>query len=105
MCDSSKNIPGVPSVGIKTATKLLKEYQTIDDVYEHIDELGGKKLKENLTNHKDDGLMSKELVTINVKSPIEVKLNELTYQGYDEGKVHEIFKSLGYQSVLSRLGC
>src|SRR5690625_2641270 len=104
MGDSSDNIPGVPGVGIKTATKLLKEYQTIDDVYEHIDELGGKKLKENLTNHKDDAFMSKELVTINVESPIEVKLNELTYQGYDEGKVHEIFKSLGFQSLLNRMG-
>src|SRR5699024_7495145 len=90
--------------GIKTATKLLKEYQTIDDVYEHLDELGGKKLKENLTNYKDDAFMSKELVTINVESPIEVKLNELTYQGYDEAKVHEIFKSLGFQSLLNRMG-
>src|SRR5690625_393824 len=104
MGDSSDNIPGVPGVGIKTATKLLKEYETIDHVYEHIDELGGKKLKENLTNHKDDAFMSKELVTINIESPIEVKLNDLTYQGYDEAKVHEIFKSLGLQSLLNRMG-
>ena len=104
MGDSSDNIPGVPGVGIKTATKLLKEYQTIDDVYEHIDELGGKKLKENLKNHKDDAFMSKELVTINVESPIEVKLNELTYQGYDEAKVYKLFKSLGFQSLLNRMG-
>src|SRR5699024_8726665 len=48
MGDSSDNIPGVPGVGIKTATKLLKEYKTLDEIYRNIDELGGKKLKENL---------------------------------------------------------
>src|SRR5699024_7303060 len=51
MGDSSDNIPGVPGVGIKTATKLLKQYNTLENVYEHIDEVSGKKLKENLVNH------------------------------------------------------
>ncbi len=104
MGDSSDNIPGVPGVGIKTATKLLKEYGTIDNVYEHIDELGGKKLKENLRNHKDDAFMSKELVTINRDSPIKVALDDLAYNGYEDAKVHEIFKSLDFQSLLNRMG-
>src|SRR5690606_20268418 len=46
MGDSSDNIPGVPGVGIKTASKLLKQYKTLDNIYKHIDEISGKKLKE-----------------------------------------------------------
>ena len=104
MGDSSDNIPGVPGVGIKTATKLLKEYETIDHVYEHLDELGGKKLKENLHTYKEDAFMSKELVTIKCDSPIEISLSDLEYKGYDETKVYDLFKDLGFQSLLARTG-
>lgn len=104
MGDNSDNIPGVPGVGIKTATKLLKEYQTIDKVYEHIDELSGKKLKENLETYRDDAFMSKELVTIKCDSPIKISLPDLVYKGYDEKKVYDLFKDLGFQSLLSRTG-
>src|SRR5690625_3576201 len=104
MGDSSDNIPGVPGVGIKTATKLLKEYETIDHVYEHLDELGGKKLKENLHTYKEDAFMSKELVTIKCDSPIEISLSDLEYKGYDETKVYDLFKDLGFQSLLVRTG-
>src|SRR5699024_4156825 len=68
MGDSSDNIPGVPGVGIKTATKLLKEHSTLENVYEHIDSIGGKKLKENLMTYKEDAFMSRDLATINVTS-------------------------------------
>ena len=50
MGDSSDNIPGVPGVGIKTATKLLKQYETLENIYENIEEISGKKLKENLAD-------------------------------------------------------
>src|SRR5690625_3040427 len=104
MGDSSDNIPGVPGIGIKTATKLLKEYETIDHVYEHLDELGGKKLKENLHTYKEDAFMSKELVTIKCDSPIEISLSDLEYKGYDETKVYDLFKDLGFQALLARTG-
>ncbi|HLS59865.1 MAG TPA: DNA polymerase I [Virgibacillus sp.] len=104
MGDNSDNIPGVPGVGIKTATKLLKEYETIDNVYEHLDELSGKKLKENLSTYKDDAFMSKELVTIKCDTPIEISLTDLEYKGYDETKVYDLFKDLGFQSLLARTG-
>lgn len=104
MGDSSDNIPGVPGVGIKTATKLLKEYKTIDNIYEHLDEISGKKLKENLVTYKEDAFMSKDLVTIHRDSPIKVTLDQLAYKGYEDGKVHELFKDLGFQSLLDRMG-
>ncbi|WP_099158736.1 DNA polymerase I [Virgibacillus ndiopensis] len=103
MGDNSDNIPGVPGVGQKTATKLIKQYQTVEAVYNHIDEISGKKLKENLSTHKDDAFMSKDLVTINRQSPIEITIDNIVYEGYEQNKVSSIFKDLGFQSLLSRL--
>ncbi|SHG84315.1 DNA polymerase I [Ornithinibacillus halophilus] len=104
MGDSSDNIPGVPGVGEKTATKLLKQYETLENVYEHVDEVSGKKLKENLTNYKDDAFMSKDLATINRESPIDVKLEDLDYKGFEHSDVRQIFTDLGFQSLLDKLG-
>ncbi|WP_077327414.1 DNA polymerase I [Virgibacillus siamensis] len=103
MGDSSDNIPGVPGVGQKTATKLLKQYHTLERVYENLDEISGKKLKEKLSNHKSEAFMSKELVTIKLDSPIKVKIDELDYSGYSATEVSTIFKNLGFQSLLSRV--
>lgn len=103
MGDSSDNIPGVPGVGIKTATKLLKEYETLENIYENLDKISGKKLKENLTKYKDNAFLSKELVTINRESPVEIGLTELQYEGYDTAKVYELFQDLGFRSLLDRI--
>ena len=103
MGDSSDNIPGVPGVGEKTAIKLLKQYQTLEEVYEHVDEVSGKKLKENLTNFKDDAFMSKDLVTINRESPIEIALEDISYNGYEKNQVSAMFKDLGFASLLNKI--
>lgn len=70
MGDTSDNIPGVVGVGEKTALKLLHQFETVEGVYENIDQVSGKKLKEKLENSKADALMSKKLATINRESPI-----------------------------------
>ncbi|HEX6594608.1 MAG TPA: DNA polymerase I [Bacillota bacterium] len=103
MGDSSDNIPGVPGVGEKTAQKLLKQYQSLEDVYEHVDEISGKRLKENLKKYKDDAFMSKELVTINRQSPVEISLDQLKYSGFQTDQVYNLFKELGFKSLLDRL--
>src|SRR5690625_4235091 len=103
MGDSSDNIPGVPGVGIKTATKLLKQYETVDRLYQNLDEITAKKLKENLTTYKEDALMSRELATINLESPITVAIDELTYDGYDVNDVYELFQDLEFRSLLKRI--
>ncbi|TRM12924.1 DNA polymerase I [Lentibacillus cibarius] len=104
MGDNSDNIPGVPGVGEKTAQKLLNQFETVDNVYEHIDEVSGKKLKEKLQNHKEEAFMSKQLVTIDRDSPIEVSIADIVYAGYPQTEVNRIFKDLGFQSLLSRIG-
>lgn len=103
MGDSSDNIPGVPGVGIKTATKLLKQYKTLENIYENIDEISGKKLKENLQNHKEDAFMSRELATIDQNSPLTIALKDLDYHGYEYKNLYELFSELEFRSLLDRL--
>lgn len=102
MGDTSDNIPGVAGVGEKTAIKLLNQFDTVEGVYEHLDEISGKKLKEKLQNSKEDALMSKELSTINVDSPIEVKLEDtlMTHQDEQQEKI-ELFKKLEFKQLLA----
>ena len=103
MGDKSDNIPGVPGVGIKTATRLLKQYGTLENVYKHIDEISGKKLKENLINHKEDAFLSKELATIHRSSPITVSMDEIEYEGFTYDDIFELLNELGFRSLLDRL--
>ncbi|ARI76829.1 DNA polymerase I [Halobacillus mangrovi] len=103
MGDSSDNIPGVPGVGEKTAVKLLKQFDTLENLYENLDDVSGKKLKEKLEDNKDAAFMSKQLVTIEREAPIEIKLQDLAYEGYQTHPVSQIFKDLGFQSLLSRV--
>ena len=76
MGDSSDNIPGVPGIGEKTAKKLLIEYGSLEGVYEHLNEISGKKLKERLLEHQDQAELSKRLATIDCNAPIHVDYEE-----------------------------
>ncbi|WP_436854088.1 DNA polymerase I [Staphylococcus caeli] len=104
MGDASDNIPGVAGVGEKTAIKLLKQFNTVENVYNHLDEVSGKKLKEKLENSKDDALMSKELATINCESPLEVSLKDTKLQDDPDmtAKV-ELFKKLEFKQLLEQV--
>ena len=102
MGDTSDNIPGVAGVGEKTAIKLLNQFESVEGVYEHSEEVTAKKLKEKLINSKDDALMSKDLATINVHSPVEVSLEDtkLTLQDDTAEKI-ELFKKLEFKQLLA----
>ncbi|OXS60679.1 DNA polymerase I [Bacillus sp. V-88] len=104
MGDSSDNIPGVPGVGEKTAIKLLKEFDSLEKLLESIDKVSGKKLKEKLEENKDQAIMSKELATILREAPIEVTVEELNYDGWDEVKLKEVYRDLGFNSLLEKVG-
>ena len=101
MGDPSDNIPGVPGVGEKTALNLIKEYKTIDEVYNHIDEQKGK-LKERLEENKDLAYLSKTLGTIDINAPIEKKLDILEKKEWNNQKVLEIFKKLKFNRFIDR---
>ncbi|WP_163184342.1 DNA polymerase I [Neobacillus sedimentimangrovi] len=104
MGDTSDNIPGVPGVGEKTAIKLLKEFSSLEKLFESIDQVSGAKLKEKLQNFKDQAIMSKQLATIERHAPIKVDLDDITYEGYAKEKVVTLFKELGFQSLLDKFG-
>lgn len=103
MGDKSDNIPGVPGIGEKTAIKLLKQFQTVEGVYENIVEVSGAKLIQNLIENKEQALMSKQLATINTVSPIELSVNDTLRPEAEIAKVAEFFKSLGFSSLLAKL--
>src|SRR5699024_7238448 len=90
-------------VGQKTAIKLLKQFETVENLYNHVDEISGKKLKEKIENNKDAAFMSKELVTINQDSPVEINVDQTDYEGYKNDKVRDIFIDLGFQSLLNKI--
>jgi DNA polymerase-1 len=104
MGDTSDNIPGVPGVGEKTAIKLLKEFTTLENVLDSVDKVSGKKLKEKLEEHREQAIMSKKLATIDCEAPISISLDEIHYNGFDVKKVTGIFKELGFNSLLEKLG-
>ncbi|WP_110956149.1 DNA polymerase I [Anaerosinus massiliensis] len=102
MGDSSDNIPGVPGVGEKTATKLLLEYGTIEDVLENIENISGKKLQEKLHENKELALLSKKLATIIRDMPIEYNEEECKITP-DVLKLRSFCMKYEFRSVLSRL--
>jgi DNA polymerase-1 len=103
MGDKSDNIPGVPGVGEKTAFKLIKEYGSVERVLENIEEIKGKKLKENLMEYAEQAILSKRLATIVTNVPIEISLEDIkSKQEYDINKLVETFKKLEFKSLLSR---
>ncbi|EJO5346454.1 DNA polymerase I [Clostridium botulinum] len=105
MGDSSDNIPGVPGIGEKTAFKLIKEYKSIETVLENIENIRGKKLKENLHEYSGQAIFSKKLATIMCNVPIEISLEEIkSKEDYDIDKVREMFQRLEFRSLISKIG-
>ena len=102
MGDKSDNIPGIPGVGEKTAIKLLTEYETVESVLENIDNISGKKLKERLTEGKEDAILSKKLATIFTDVPVDNKIEDLTFKENREKK-KELFEKLEFVSFLRKL--
>jgi len=101
--DTSDNVPGVPDVGPKTALDWIHKYGSIENLYEHVDEIKGKR-GDNLRKFKDQALLSRELVTIDCNVPFKVDYNDLQVSKFDEGKLAEIFSELGFNRLLGQLG-
>ncbi|MFT6214199.1 MAG: DNA polymerase-1 [Roseivirga sp.] len=100
--DAVDNIPGIPGVGPKTASKLLKDYGTIEGIIAHSHELKGK-LKERVEAFAEQGLLSKELATICTTVPIEFDEEAMKYTGPNIEKLTEIFEQLEFRTTLKRI--
>lgn len=99
--DVSDNIPGVPGIGEKTASKLIKEFGSIENILKNTDKLKGK-LKENLEKYADQAMDSKHLATIILNVPIEFQEEALRYTEPDEAYLKEIFDELEFRTFAKR---
>ena len=103
MGDKSDNIPGVLGIGEKTGIKLIKEFSSIEGIYENIENIKGS-TKKKLEENKELAIMSKRLATIIRDVPLDFKLDELEYGNYKVEDILEEFKYLGFTSLMSRIG-
>lgn len=99
--DPSDNIPGVKGIGDKTAIGLLKKYDTIEDIYEHIEEIKGK-LQEKLIADKNNAFVSKEIATIYRDVPLDVNLEDVKYNGADLISLNKIYEELEFYSYIKK---
>lgn len=102
MGDSSDNIPGLPGVGEKTATKILLEYGTVENAWKHVEELKPNKAKNAFLEHYDMAILSKKLATINIDSPIEYDWESARIGEFYTKEAYEYFKELEFKNFLSR---
>lgn len=101
--DTSDNYPGVAGIGPKTAIKLMKEYHTIPEMYERLDEMKASKQKEKLIAGKEDALLSRDLATIRTDAPVDYDLSSLTYNGPDYEAIIPFYQHLDFKAQLVKL--
>ncbi|MDQ3035317.1 MAG: DNA polymerase I, partial [Myxococcota bacterium] len=92
--DSSDNVPGVPGVGPKTAVQLLTQYETLDGVYAHVDQVEKKSIREKLQANRDKAYLSQQLVSLKEDVAIDFDLEKLRYGGADVPRLRQLFTDL-----------
>ncbi|MCL5017161.1 MAG: DNA polymerase I, partial [Patescibacteria group bacterium] len=101
--DTSDNIPGVRGIGPKGATDLIKEYGTVENIYENIELISKKVLKEKLSANKEMAFLSKRLATIKRDAPLEISLEDIKFSGFDKETLKKYFGELGFKSLTERV--
>ena len=102
MGDSSDNIPGVKGIGEKTALKLLQQYDTIDNLYGHIDEVRGavgNKLRDGI----DNAFMSKDIATIFREVPVDISFDDIKYSSNISDKLIDLYNELEFYSFIKKV--
>ena len=102
MGDSADNIPGIPGVGEKTATKMIVEFGSIENAYAHLEEVKPNKAKESLREHYDMAVLSKTLATINTDSPIDYSYEEAELKNLYTPEAYQLCKQLEFKNLLSK---
>lgn len=102
MGDSSDNIPGVPGVGEKTALALIQQYGSVQGVFDHLEEIKGVKLKENLHNNRGSAILSKRLATIVRESPIPINIEDCELKIKPSSELTHKLEWLGFQSLIGK---
>ena len=101
--DTSDNIPGVRGIGKKTATKLLQQYGSVEEIYAHLDEVKSSRFRNALEQGRESAFLSKFLATIVTDVPAELDLEACRTSEFDQDKVKELFGELEFRTLLNRL--
>jgi len=101
--DASDNIPGIPGIGEKTATRLIQQYGSLEGIYDHIEEVTPDKLRAALRQYQSQAFQSKELVTIVKDVPITLNPEACKVSSYDRDEVVKLFQELEFIKLLPRL--
>src|SRR3984893_2821767 len=102
--DTIDNIPGAKGIGEKGAAELIKKYGSVESALDHADEVSNKRYREALQQQREQVLMSKQLAAIAKDAPIEVKLQELELRPANGAALVELYRELGFNSLLKELG-
>ena len=102
MGDTADNIPGIPGVGEKTATKIIVEYGSIENAYKHVEEIKPPRAKDSLKNHYDKAQLSKVLATIKTDLEIDYEIEEAALQDMYTEEAYELFKDLEFKNLITR---
>ena len=101
--DSSDNIPGVPGIGIKTASELINKYKTLDTLLEKAEEIPQNKRRETLLANKDKALLSRKLVTLKDDAPVRDDPNSFFLKDVEKDKLYEFLREMEFNKLLSRV--
>ena len=104
MGDSSDNIPGVPGIGEKGATAIISQFGSIENAYDHADEISNTRNRNALLNNYEMAQMSKTLATINIQSPVEVTPEQCKLEDIYTEDALEMIKRLEFKSMIQRFG-
>jgi DNA polymerase-1 len=100
--DTSDNVPGVPGIGPKTAAKLIRDFGSMEKLYENVETIKAKKQKENLTSYRDQAFLSRELVTIRTDAPVDFDPETFQRQEPDTAALSRIFQELEFRALQER---
>jgi DNA polymerase I len=100
--DSSDNVPGVPGIGIKTASELINKYKTLDILLKKADEIPQKRRRETLLENKDKAILSRKLVTLKDDVPVKDDLNSFILKAVQKEKLYDFLRDMEFNKLLSR---
>lgn len=104
MGDQSDNIPGVPGIGEKTAIELIKAFGSLDNIYQSIEKVEKKGVREKLETNKELAFISRRIATIDRNMPTLCTLEELKRGDFNEARLYELFKRLEFKSLIEKFG-
>ncbi|HHV98105.1 MAG TPA: DNA polymerase I [Clostridiaceae bacterium] len=104
MGDQSDNIPGVPGIGEKTALSLIQQFGSIENLYERLDEVERKSIRQKLEDNKELAFMSKKLATIERNIPCISNMEDYRRKSFDNERLYNIFTRLEFKSLIEKFG-